>query len=178
MKPTTSTAAMFLALVFALLNPLAIAGPGHDHGETATQASGSSLPRFAAVSEDLELVGIVNGKHLMLYLDRFTDNSPVNEALIEIDIGGKKYKAQKHGDGEYEVTLDSALEPGVIAITATIIAGDLSDLLAADLELHKEEDVQIHRFSWTTIAMGTGAGLLALMAIGVLVRLRQQARRA
>jgi hypothetical protein len=101
-----------LALIFTLLSPLAIAGPGHDHGETAPQATGSALPRFAAASEDLELVGIVNGKLVTLYLDRFKDNSPVNDAEIEIDMAGSKYKAEKHADGEYEVTLKDTLKPG------------------------------------------------------------------
>jgi hypothetical protein len=33
MKLTFSTAATLLALVLSLLSPLAMAGPGHDHGE-------------------------------------------------------------------------------------------------------------------------------------------------
>ena len=86
MKLIHSTAATLLALLLTLFIPLAIAGPGHDHGDTALQATSSALPRFTAVSEDLELVGIVNGKLITLYLDRFKDNSPVNDAQIEIDI--------------------------------------------------------------------------------------------
>ncbi|NCV59747.1 MAG: hypothetical protein EBW47_13355, partial [Betaproteobacteria bacterium] len=62
MKLIHSTAATLLALLLTLFIPLAIAGPGHDHGDTAPQATGSALPRFTAVSEDLELVGIVNRK--------------------------------------------------------------------------------------------------------------------
>ena len=71
MKFIQSTGAIFLALIFTLLSQLAIAGPGHDHGDTAPQASGSALPRFTATSEDLELVGILNGKLVTLYLNRF-----------------------------------------------------------------------------------------------------------
>ena len=59
MKLIHSTAATLLALLLTLFIPLAIAGPGHDHGDTAPQATSSALPRFTAVSEDLELVGIV-----------------------------------------------------------------------------------------------------------------------
>ena len=178
MKLIQSTGAIFLALILTLLSPLAIAGPGHDHGDTAPQATGSALPRFAATSEDLELVGIVTGKLITLYLDRFKDNSPVNDAQIEIDIAGSKYKAQKHGVGEYEVILKDKLKPGVIAITATIQAGELNDLLAAELDLHADEQEPSHGYSWKGIALWTGAGLFALMALGAIVRFRQQARTA
>ena len=178
MKFIHSTAATFLALTFTLLSPLTMAGPGHDHGEAAPQAQGTALPRFVAVSEDLEMVGIVNGKQLTIYLDRFTDNSPVNDAQIEIDIAGSTYKAEKHGEGEYEVILKDTLKPGVLAITATIQAGELNDLMAAELDLQVVEEEHSHHFSWKAVAMWSGAGLLALMALGVMFRFRQQARRA
>jgi len=178
MKLIHSTVATFMALIFTLLSPMAIAGAGHDHGEAAPQTQGTALPRFVAVSEDLEMVGIVNGKQLTIYLDRFKDNSPVNGAQIEIDIAGNTYKAEKHGEGEYEVTLKDTLKPGVLAITATIQAGELNDLLAADLDLHADEEEHSHRTSWKALAMWSGAGLLVLMALGVMFRVRQQARRA
>jgi hypothetical protein len=178
MKLIHSTVATFMALIFTLLSPMAIAGAGHDHGEAAPQTQGAALPRFVAVSEDLEMVGIVNGKQLTIYLDRFKDNSPVNDAQIDIDIEGSKYKAEKHGVGEYEVILKNTLKPGVIAITATIQAGDLNDLLATELDLHENKDVLSHRSSWKGIALWIGAGLFVLMALGAIVRFRQQARTA
>lgn len=178
MKRIHSTAACLLALIFTLFSTLAIAGPGHDHGEAAPQAQGTALPRFTAVSEDLEMVGIVNGKQLTIYLDRFADNSPINDALIDIDIAGNTYKAKKHGHGEYEVTLKEALKPSVTAITASIQAGELNDLLAAELDLHENEEETSHRSSWTAMALWIGAGLLALVALGAIVRFRQQVRAA
>ena len=178
MKIIHSTVATFMALIFTLLSPMAIAGAGHDHAEAAPKTQGTALPRFVAFSEDLEMVGIVNGKQLTIYLDRFTDNSPVNDALIDIDIQGGKYKAEKHGVGEYEVILKDTLKPGVIAITATIQAGDLNDLLATELDLHENKDVLSHRSSWKGIALWIGAGLFVLMALGAIVRFRQQARTA
>lgn len=178
MKLIQSTAAALLVLMLSLLSPLAIAGPGHDHGEAASQALGSALPRFVATSEELELVGIVNGKLVTLYLDRFQDNSPVNSAEIEIEIAGNKYKAKKHAEGEYEVTLNDTLKRGILTVTATIKAGELTDLLATELDLHANEDAPSARYSWKTIAMWTGAGLFALLALGVIFRLGQKVRRA
>jgi hypothetical protein len=178
MKLIHSTAAALMALIFTLLSTLVMAGPGHDHGEAAPQAQGTALPRFVAVSEDLEMVGIVDGKQLTIYLDRFRDNSPINDAQIHIDIEGSKYKAEKHGVGEYEVILKDTLKPGVIAITATIQAGELNDLLAAELDLHEDEEEPSHGSSWKGIALWTGAGLFALIALGAIVRIRQQTRTA
>ena len=178
MKIIHSTAATFMALIFTLLSPMAIAGEGHDHAEAAPKTQGTALPRFVAFSEDLEMVGIVNGKQLTIYLDRFTDNSPVNDALIDIDIQGGKYKAEKHGVGEYEVILKDTLKPGVIAITATIQAGELNDLLAAELDLHTDEEEPSHGSSWKGIVLWIGTGLFVLMALGAVVRFRQQARTA
>jgi hypothetical protein len=178
MKIIHSTVATFMALIFTLLSPMAIAGAGHDHAEAAPKTQGTALPRFVAVSEDLEMVGIVNGKQLTIYLDRFTDNSPVHDAQIEIDIAGNTYKAEKKGEGEYEVTLKDTLKPGVLAITVTIQAGQLNDLLAADLDLPAVEEEHSHRASWKGIAVWTGVGLFALMALGAIVRFRQPARTA
>jgi hypothetical protein len=178
MKFIQSTRAIFLALIFTLLSPLTIAGPGHDNGDITPQATGSALPRFSATSKDLELVGILNGKLVTLYLDRFEDNSPVNDAQIELGIAGSKYQAQKHGEGEYEVTLKDTLKTGVLAITAIIQAGDLTDLLVTELDLHADESVPDPRSTWKIIAMWVGAVLLALLTLGVMVRFRQKTRRA
>ena len=178
MKFTQSTGAIFMTLIFTLLSPLALAGPGHDHGDTTPQATGSALPRFAATSEDFELVGIVNGKLVTLYLDRFNDNSPINGAQIEIEIAGNKYKAEKHGEGEYEVILKEILKTGVMAITATIQAGDLTDLLATELDLHADESVPGLRSRSKAIAIWIGAGLLALLTLGGMIRFSQKTRRA
>ncbi len=178
MKRIQSARAIFLALMFTPLSPLALAGPGHDHGDTAPQITGSALPRFTATSEDFELVGIINGKLVTLYLDRFKDNSPVNDAQIELEISGSKYEAHKHGEGEYEITLKDTLTTGAMAITATIQAGDLSDLLATELDLHTDESAPGLHSAWKTISMWGGAGLFALLALGTVVLNSQRTRRA
>ena len=88
--------AALLAAVILVASP-AWAGEGHDHGDAAPAAVGKALPRFSAVSETFELVGILSGKQITLYLDRFADNSPVRGAQIELEIGGAKFMAEKQG---------------------------------------------------------------------------------
>jgi len=174
-QPTVTT---LLALILMLVSSITFAGPGHDHSEVTTQASASALPRFIAISEELEMVGVINGKQLTLYLDRFADNSPINDARIEIDIAGSKYTANKHGEGEYEVTLKDTLKPSVIPVTATINAGELTDLLAGELDLHEEKLSLGNRLGWKSLAIWIVAVLLALIALGATYRFRQHARRA
>jgi hypothetical protein len=136
------------------------------------------LPRFAATSEEVELVGVLNGKQLTLYLDRSDDNSPINGAEIEVELAGNPYKAQKHGDGEYEILLKETLKPGVIGVTAVVRAGDLNDLLAADLDLPQDDHDHGHQHSGRAPFMWVGIGLLALLLMGAAVRSRRLTRRA
>ncbi len=156
----------FAALLVAavLLASPAWAGEGHDHGDAAPATVGQALPRFSAVSETFELVGVLSGKQITLYLDRFADNSPVRGAQIELEIGGAKFKAEKQGDDQYEVVLPEAPKPGVLPVTATVTAGNEADLLAGELDIHEAAHVDeaAHTHSWTEYAGWAVAGLAAL----------------
>ena len=165
MKLLHSLVAIPLAILI-LVPKLALAGDGHDHGEAAPTATGPALPRFAAASETFELVGVLNGKQITLYLDRAADNSPVTEAQIELEIGGKKFKAAKQGTDEFEVVLAEAPKPGVLPITATVSAGSDADLLAGELDIHEaaHADEAAHAHSWKEYA-GWAAGGVAVLAI-------------
>ncbi len=169
MKPFHSLVAIGLATVL-LVPQWAMAGEGHDHGEAAPAATGTALPRFAAVSELFELVGVLNGKQITLYLDRATDNSPVTEAKIELAIDGKKYLAAKQGTDELEVVLPEAPKPGVLAVTATVSAGTDTDLLAGELDIHEatHADEAAHTHSWKEYA-GWAAGGIAALAVLLIV---------
>ena len=85
MKSTPILAVLLLSVAWP-----AWAGEGHDHGDAPAAMVGPALPRFTAVSELFELVGVLDGTHLTLYLDRATDNSPVKDAKLELELGGVK----------------------------------------------------------------------------------------
>lgn len=135
--PHFSACTAALALATALLLPLpALAGPGHDHGHdhAAPAASGPALPRFAASSELFELVGVLDGRQLTLYLDRAADNAPVAGAQIELEIDGTKYQPAAQGE-VYELTLPAAPAAKLLPVTASISAGSDTDLLAGELDV-------------------------------------------
>ena len=152
-----------LPLLFA--SAAARAGEGHDHGPAAPTSTDTASPRFTAVSEIFELVGVLKGQQITLYLDRAADNSPVPDAQIDIEIGGAKLKAQKLGTDAFEVLLAAAPPPGVLPIIATVTVGAEVDLLAGELDIHEaaHADEAAHTHSWKEYA-GWGAGGLVLLA--------------
>ncbi len=151
------------------------ADAGHDHGDPATDAAGATQPRFVAVSETFELVGVLNGKRLTLYLDRADDNSPVKDARLELELGGTKVQVKPSGEGEFETTLAQDLKPGVTTVSATVVAGQETDLLAGELDLAQgaQPDASVGRLPWRKYATWGVAGLLTLaLLIGALRRYR------
>lgn len=142
------------------------AGAGHDHGDAPTVTTGAASPRFAATSENYELVGILNEKNLALYLDHTADNSPVKDAKLELEIAGKPVAIEAVGEGEFLVKLAAELPGGSVPVTATIVAGQDSDLLAADLDVHAEAHTEEKAtgMPWKPIA-GTSVLLLAIAGL-------------
>lgn len=161
--------AMLTALTLWLQPALAGGDHDHDHGDTpATSTTAQALPRFSAVSEDFELVGILNGQQLTLYLDRAATNEPVREASIELDVGGRAVQASPAPEGTFHATLPQALPEGSTPISATVIAGGTSDLLAGEIDIHDADhgdDAGAHAHPWRrAVAWGLGG----LVAIGIL----------
>lgn len=160
-----------LAVLLATASIFSLAGEGHDHGEAPAAAGGPAKPRFTATSEAFELVGVVNGKHIALYLDHAADNSPVKDAKLELDLGGTKVAVQPHGEGEFEATLATELQPGEMSVSATVVAGAVTDLLAGDLDIHADTHADAsHGATWKTYAAWVVGGLLALFLLGFALR--------
>jgi hypothetical protein len=173
MKPTLLT----LALMVSLAGPAWAADEhGHDHDAPAA-ASGPALPRFAAVSEAFELVGIVNGKQLTLYLDRFDDNSPVPDAKLELEVGGKKLPVTVHAPGEYEATLPGELKPGVTPVAISLEVKGETDLLAGEIDIHEDEHAEAEAAGWPRW-LGWGAAALAAATVAAAIARKRKPRRS
>jgi MYXO-CTERM domain-containing protein len=170
MKPILLT----LALLAVLVAPTH-ADEGHSHDAPAA-ATGPALPRFTAVSEAFELVGVVNGKLLTIYLDRFDDNSPVPDAKLELEVGGKKVPVSVHAPGEYEATLPEELKPGLTPVTVALQVKGESDLLAGEIDIHEDEHADAEGAGWTKYAAWGGAALLVLGAATFMARRRASRR--
>jgi hypothetical protein len=143
LRPLASVIGLTRPLLLASLVVLAPApawaggdGHGHDHGPATPAAEAGAWPRFAAESELFELVGVLQGRRLSLYLDRAADNTPVTEARIALELAGRQLPAQPQADGSFLVQLPAEPAPGLLAVTATVQAGQDTDLLVAELDLH------------------------------------------
>lgn len=167
----------FLIPVLAALLGLSVlsaqAHEGHDDAPAA--APSGAAPRFAAVSEQFELVGVIEGRHLNLYLDHAADNSPVREVTLELELGGKPLPVTQVGEGLFQAELTQPLAEGETPVTATVVAGADSDLLAADIDWHAPA-ADAPASAWAgkgRLAAAAGAALLVIAALWAWARSRR-----
>ena len=166
-----------IALLLAVTSLSSWADAGHDHGEAPSAAGGPAKPRFTATSEAFDLVGVVNGKHITLYLDHTADNIPVKDAKLEIELGGTKVPVQAHGEGEFEATLAAELPPGEISVTATVVAGAITGVLAGDVDIHADTHADAAQgATWKTYSAWVMGGLMTLALLAFALR-RMDAQR-
>ena len=179
MHLTLSHALAITLTIGALLTaPSARADAGHDHGPAAPNAASTGLPRFAATSDLFELVGVVNGTQIVLYLDRSDDNSPVKGAKLDLELGGAKIAVKPIADGEYEATLAQPLKPGVTPVTATVTAGTESDLLAGEIAIAEPAPAEAAPApGWRRYVRWAGWTAAGLALLGLLGALAWFARR-
>ena len=179
MKKNLMRAAIAVAAIFALPG-FSRAGGDHDHGDNHAPSDIPTQPRFATQSELFDLVGVLEGRQLTLYLDQADTNAPIKQARIELDIDGAKLSAEEGSDGLFRVMMPSRPQAELISITATITAGDDMDLLAAELDLHDQAHAaQTHGTSRWRQMLPASIALLALLAGAILLgkRLRTALRR-
>lgn len=177
-RGTGSLPALALAMftMLALWLAPAQADEGHDHDAApATAGAAEALPRFSAVSDDFELVGVLADKQLTLYLDRAATNEPVREASIQLDVGGSIVKANPAPDGTYQASLPQALPEGSTPITATVILAGNADLLAGDIDIHAaghDGDEGKPPSQWRRVAAWGLCGLAVVIVLALMWRKR------
>ena len=167
-----------LAVVLSTFFCFAWAGEGHDHGEAPTAATGTAAPRLTSHSDLFELVGMVEGNEMKIYLDRFTTNEPVTDAKIEVEIGNIKGIAAAQADGSYIFKNDVFTNPGDLSVSFTVIAGKDADLLAGDLKIDGPIDDHAHDENgkpWLRWAAYASGALLLAAIVFVAIRRRRRA---
>ena len=96
-------------VLLSLLSP-AWAGDGHAHDDEPAVQAVQSTPRFSAESEHLEMVGLLRGTRLTLYLDQRSDNQPVAQAQLLLQVDGQSVEVHEHQAGVYEAKVPEAAE--------------------------------------------------------------------
>lgn len=133
------------ALRTLLLFPAVVtwAGPvhahgGEDHRAPTVAAPQSNTPRAVATSENYEIVAVLKGGHLLIYVDRFADNSPVTGAELTITADGQQIKAKPTPEGVYVIEAGTLEKPGRHELLFELKDGAAGDLLIATLEVLRE----------------------------------------
>ncbi|WP_431862001.1 efflux RND transporter periplasmic adaptor subunit [Azospirillum sp.] len=82
-------------------------------------------------------MAVVQGRHLLVHLDRFATNEPVNGATVEVAADGEAVTAAPvpGDDGVYRLEAGWLSKPGAHDLTVSITAADASDLLIGSLEI-------------------------------------------
>jgi cobalt-zinc-cadmium efflux system membrane fusion protein len=138
-----------LALVLSGL-VLAHAHEGHDHGPPEAAATLLGLPRLATKSETYELVAILEGERLTLYLDRYEDNAPITDANITVMIDGEPAAAEATADGTYALTSKLFGGRGLVELVFDVKASEGDDLLIGKLALPNGNSTEARstRMAW------------------------------
>lgn len=169
MKHITRILATALIAIFSLS---VWAHGGEDHGDEAAPTPSATVgPRAASATEVFELVAVLEGKKLMLTLDRFATNEPVTDAQIEVESGASKAVATQTAPGVYWVAGNAFTSPGKYPLTISVQAGDSADLLTTTLEVPAatiDAEHNTARNRWLVWSASAGLLLLLLLGVGII----------
>lgn len=135
---TKFTRPLFLLMLAANFAPVAVAHEGHNHGAPAQQQVQDLAPRAAMANELFNLLAVLDGSNLNLYLDRLADNSPVADAQIDVEGEGLQLSAKMQSTGIYLVQSPKLANPGTQHFTLTLTVGDSLDIFPLSLEVPAE----------------------------------------
>lgn len=159
-KQSLISFAFLMAGIFAVAN----AHEGHKHDkEIQPQSNVVAAPTLTAVSENYELVAIVQDRQMTIYLDQFASNAPIIDADLELDFSGTVVKATRNADGTYAATLPKNIDlKRSLPVTVTILAPAGADLLSGDLVISVAEQHSRWISLWLIAALV--ASIIVLLA--------------
>lgn len=158
----------FLFLLTAAFAPLAVAHEGHDHNTPATAAA--STPRGEAASDDFQLVAVLRGGAITIYLDRLATNEPVTGAQIEVETPAGQQTASANEDGTYRINAAWAKGADHYDLIFTVTAADKVDILPLTLAAAAAEaPAPVRTWMWPLILV---ASVLVAFAGGLFIARR------
>jgi hypothetical protein len=175
-------AKLFLSIIvlFSSATSIVLAHGDEDHGGGKPVVVGTaglltSLATAETHSEEFELLAQLKGKTLQVYLDRYSDNAPVENAKIEVESGAFKTQLKAITPGKYEAEAIAISGIGEHALVFTIVAGEQSDLLEATLKVGEAPVAKAeHTAASQKLWWWVGSGVAGIMAIAALLLLRQR----
>jgi RND family efflux transporter MFP subunit len=147
----------------------------------------SSQPRATAASEDYEVVAVLKGGTLFIFMDRYTDNSPVTKADLTVTVDSTELRPELNADGVFELQSKIFEQPGKHDLIFAINEGSKSDLLITSLEVPSNVEVSAAIAPSPSSALTRlkaalpdvtpwqiGAGVTVIVALSLLLLLRRR----
>ncbi|ACV37831.1 hypothetical protein CAP2UW1_4706 (plasmid) [Candidatus Accumulibacter phosphatis clade IIA str. UW-1] len=152
---------------------------GHSHEAPAPlPVSQSVTPRAVAATEEFEVVTSLEGKKLVVYVDRFASNEPVAQAKVEIEGAGLKGVASETTPGTYVLDVATPLPPARHPLTISVEAGDSIDLLTTTLDTSGSVTTEVHTHGWREwVVWALPGALLLITGIWFAVRRHKRAKK-
>jgi cobalt-zinc-cadmium efflux system membrane fusion protein len=142
----------------SLSTPLAHEGGHEDDDATRSALSSSTYPRVTAQSELYELVGIVRGERLSIYLDHFATNEPVVDAKVKVAIGDTEpVDAERTENGVYTISLPRLARTGSVEVVFNVTAASGDDLLVGGLTLRRDTEPSAADSSTRSLSLWIGS---------------------
>ncbi|MET0277897.1 MAG: RND transporter [Pseudorhodoplanes sp.] len=171
------------AALFAAFPGFARSHEGHDHGAQAPAAPATVLPRGEAHSDMFELVAVAERDTLILYLDDYRSNAPVDGAKLEIETPDGPKSASALGNGIYKLEASFLAKGGHVDLIVTVNVGDTNDILPVTIDIPELKAVAnanspsrwLETFKNSPIAAGLAGFFLGAALIGMLRRRRPAA---
>lgn len=116
------------ALAFAAGAAPLSAHEGHD-GPSSSLPLPSLAPRAEAASEVFELVAVAGSGELVLYLDRFASNEPVEGATLEVETPAGPASAQVLPGEPYRLAAPWSVNPGSYDLIVSVAKDGVADVL-------------------------------------------------
>lgn len=132
-RPAGRAAALAMLILATCLAVPAVAGGDHAHEPPPASATAPGTSRVAMQSDLYQVVGILKGDRLTLYVDRSEDNAPVTGATVSVTVEGEALPAAPTADGTYAVLSPHLAEPGANDVVVQVAGPDGEDLLIGSL---------------------------------------------
>ena len=140
----------------------------HDHGDADNSAVVSSAyPRVSARSELYEIVGILKGGQLSIFLDDAVTNEPISDAALQVTIGDSApIEAKKEQNGIYTAAFPDPKLTGSVEVIFSVAAKKGDDLLVDSFTL-PQSDIPPAKPEHALVSAGRSAAILALAGLGL-----------
>ena len=140
-------------VAMALMANGAAAHDGHDNGKQAkAPLTSSTASRLEATSGPFELVAVLSNGALLIYLDRFDTNAPVEGATIAVETPEGPMDALAEGS-VYRVSARWA-QPGSHNLIFTVTVDDVTEILTGTLVVPQTADTAQSRRMELPVAAG------------------------